>query len=353
MPELRNRPYSVDGEALQSYICRLAKANAYSYRRLSEFYNDETAALRSYVSGDRVKIRSLTQELCGQIDVQNLIDIWSYYKDDKELFDFSRIKLCPCCYKSGYNSISAKYWLKHLISCNSHGRLLIDKCSTCDADITFHTLAANQCLNCNALISDMKASETASDGFSTVLNEAFTSSQTPELFLNELQNISYKVLNQLKIVLLLVDVPSLSADKYWKKRRKLTIEDLLLYQTEGYKYIEDGVLLKDGIKRYVYSAYKSGKRDLSYILASFTRLEGAKGTQFFFDSLKEVIGELAEECPEISLSISWLERLYQIEETQLDSFIYLNHFDLYSSGSKKTINIKNLPIIFNNYKKKH
>ena len=352
MPQLNHRLYPIEGESLQSFICRLAYENNYSYQRLSEFYNDEVAALRSYVVSDRAKIRSLTQEFCGEIAVQNLIDIWSYYENDKELFDFSRIKLCPCCYKSCYNSISAKYWLKHLISCNTHKRLLIDKCPTCDTDITFHTLAVKQCIKCNAQISDMKVPETVGDGFSKILNDAFASAQTPELFLKELKNISYQVLNQLNVVLLLVDIPSLSSDKYWKKRRKLTIKDLLAYQTEGYRYIEDETVLKDGIKSFIYSAYDSGHKDLSYILASFTRLEGTKGTQFFFDSLKEVIVEIADECPEISLSISWLEKIYQIEETQLDSFIYLNHFDLYSSGSKKTINIKSLSIILNNYKRK-
>jgi hypothetical protein len=352
VPQLNHRLYPIKGESLQSFIARLAYANNYSYQRFSEFYNDRAAALRSYGIGDRARIRSLTQELCGEIEIQNLIDIWSYYENDRELFDFSRIKLCPCCYKTASSSISAKYWLKHIISCNNHQRLLIDRCSTCNTNITFHTLAVRQCLKCNTLISDMKAPEAEGDGFSKVLNEAFASVETPELFLKELKNISYQVLNQLKIVLLLVDIPSLSADKYWKKRRKLTIEDLLLYQTEGYKYIEDVALLKDKIKGFVFSEYKSGKRDLSYILSSFTRLDGAKGTQFFFDLLKEVIGELAEECPEISLSISWLEKFYQIEETRLDSFIYLNHFDLYSSGSKKTINIESLSIVLNNYKRK-
>lgn len=352
MPQLINRLYPIKGESLQSFIGRLAFENNYSYQRLSEFYNDEAGALRSYVVGDRAKIKALTQELCGQIDTQSLIDIWSYYENSKELFDFSRIKLCPLCYDSCSGSVSAKYWLKHLLICTTHGRLLIDKCSTCDACITFHSLAVNQCLKCNTLISDMKAPEAVGDGFSKVLSEAFTSAETPELFLKELKSSGYQVLNQLKVVLLLVDIPNLSADKYWKKRRKLTIEELSLYQTEGYKYIEDGIVLKDGIKNVIYSAYRSGKRDLSSILSSFIRLEGAKGTAFFFDALKELIGELVEECPEISLSINWLERFYHIEEFKLDSFIYLNHFDLYSSGSKKTISIKNLPLILNSYKRK-
>jgi hypothetical protein len=352
MPELRVRPYPLEGEALQSYICRLAKVNTYSYQKLSEFYNDEAAPLRSYTVDDRVKIISLTQELCGKVDIKNLIDIWSYYESDKELFDFSRIKLCPCCFKLDKNSVNAKYWLKHIVTCEIHEKLLIDQCTTCDADITLHSLATEHCIKCNTLISEMTTHHAICDGFSTRLNKAFMSVYTPVLFSNQLRNTCYPVLNQLKVVLLLVKIPNLSAEKYWKKRRKLTIEELHVYQTEGYKYISGEISITDGIKAYIRSAYAEGQKDLPSVLSRFTRLEGTVGTEFFFDELKGAIYELAKECPEYRLGISWLERLYQIDETLLDSFIYLNHFDLYLTGSKQSVALESFPLIINNFKSK-
>jgi hypothetical protein len=125
-----------------------------------------------------------------------------------------------------------------------------------------------------------------------------------------------------------------------------------VYQTEGYKYISGEISITDGIKAYIRSAYSAGKRDFPYVLRQFTRLEGTIGTQFFFDELKGVICGLAKECPEYQLGISWLERLYQIEKTLLDSFIYLNHFDLYLPGSKQSVALESFPLIINNFKSK-
>lgn len=351
MAELNDRPFPFPGEALQSYLCRLARTNRYSYQRFSEYYNDNAAPLRSYSVDDRAKISAVTQELCGEVKTTDLIDIWSYYKNDKELFDFARIKICPECYVAERNSISAKFWLKFIVSCDKHSLLLIDLCTTCKEKITFHSLSDGKCTACDTPIENMLSQPRESDGFSQIVNREFSDIDSNEGFNNKVATICHSINHQLKAALLLVNTLDLNPTYYWKKRRELTIEDLYQYQFEGFKFVENEPLLLETLGGYINDAYLAGERNLSQIFKRFAVVKLNEHTQFFYQALLSCIIDKSRSCPGYKVSIIWLESLLAIEKGQLRDFIDRQYNTLFITGAKNSIALSNLPTLLSEYYK--
>lgn len=350
MSELINKPYPVNGESLQSYVCRIAKANHYTFDLLSQHYADRAARFRSYDLADREKIREETQELCGAVDTSGLIDIWKLYKQHKEVLDFSKTKICVDCYREGRESVQAKFWSKHLVSCSAHNKILVDRCSECDTPITFHSLTNGECTNCNFPLKDITADDVVPDMISQQLAEAFKNVSSTSTFEGQLQEFGYPILNKIKLLLPLVNIPELPQDKFWKKRRSLSMNDLYLYQLAISKLLSNPELLEETLFDFIEGSMNGGV-SLVNATSSFTRLQDEVGGDFFFDTLKRILPRVAKAFPDMIASVSWLESLLGMMKDELNTCIKTSFPTKFCNGTQKTIYLRDLEYILAVYRK--
>lgn len=333
MTELINKPYPVDGESLQSFICRIASANHYSFHLLSQYYAENDARLRSYDANDRLTISEVTQKLCGNVDTSGLIDIWSYYQKYKEQLDFARLKFCPICFAENRHAVFAMNWLKYIVSCDKHGCLCIDSCKHCGEKITVHSLSAKKCIKCATSIDSMSYESVTVDNFSRVLGANFSSANDSNQFQTMLDNIGQQVMNQLKVAVVLIGSLDFPSDKYWKRRRSLTIKELHEYQLEASKVVQDQSSLLIVLDEFLGDAYEEGYRNLTKLMMPITRHASAIGVSQIFEYIKASLLELQHKYPDFYFSHSFLEVMYK------DKVV---HQRLPKKGSKQSIFLKQL-----------
>ena len=300
---------------------------------LSQYYAENAARLRSYDANDRLTISHVTQKLCGNVDTSGLIDIWSYYQKYKEQLDFARLKICPICIAENRNSVFAMNWLKYNVSCDKHGCLCIDSCAHCGEKITFHSLSAKKCLKCDTSIDSMSYENVTVDYFSRVISANFTSVNNSNQFQAALDNIGEQVLNQLQVAVVLIGRLDFPSDKYWKRRRSLTIKELHEYQLAASKVVKDQSSLLVVLDEFLGSAYDEGDWNLTKLMLPITRHSNAIGVSQIFKYIKISLLELQHKYPDFYFSHSFLDVMYK------DKVI---HQRLPKKGSKQSILLKQL-----------
>ena len=346
------RPFHKKGESFQSYVYRSARANGWTSDRLKQFLRLEVAPLYSYKAEDRQKIRDWLSNISGHTEVAALTDVWIFYNDCKEYFDFARIKVCPSCYSESSGAIPAYWYLRTYLVCLKHKKLLTDVCTCCDEKLTAETVIAGRCLNCHNDIASFDTEGAKPDIYSEKAYEVLYNCKTHEVFSAEVEHLYLPLLRSINI---LAPLTGLAAEIGYehKQRRFLSIKQLHRYQLACSELYQDREKLTEYLAEIVNEHVGAGSTNLGKIfLRQVKELEDIN-SRFFVHAVRNLVvsGKLVHE--ELIVTLSWIARLFEYDETTFVQHVEKESSSLIKRRPRENIQVIHVPEIISRFESKN
>ena len=346
------RPFIKKGESFQSYLYRCARANNWNENRLKQHLRSEVAQLNSYDANDRMQLKEWLCNISGRDEVSSLIDVWCFYSEFKEHFDFSRIKICPRCFKERKAIIPAYWYLRTYVVCAEHESLLTDICTKCDEKFTAESIIAGKCLNCHCDISNCDSDNAQPDFYSKKAYETLNSYISHEKFAVEIKSTYFPLLRSIDILAPLTGLVAEIGYEY-KQRRFLSIKQLHRYQLSCAELYQDRERLSECLARIVKDHADIGSTNLGHIFLKKAKDFKDVNSRFFVLAVKDLLmsGKLTQ--VDLTVTLSWLARLFDYEETTFVQYVEKEYSSIIKRVPRENIPVTNAPEIIFKFEAKY
>lgn len=329
---LLNRLFPKDGETLLSYHCRLAHGNSYSFNTFSTYITQSSARYQSNDASERSEIIRFTKKITNYDTVVDVIDIRSFYRINHPLFNFDEVKFCSLCFNENGGCVSGIHAFRHVLVCDKHMNLLIDKCTACGADFSAHTLSKRRCLECETPISAMRSKPVSVDATSAIFYAVFKDATTHKLFADALNALEYELNTKLVIASHLdwirkqPHLPNLVGyNQYMKQFKALSVQERYQAQQQLSHFLADDEAVMELLIDVFSAAAMEPGLEISDLLKGLDRYINSKGSEFITDKLKKVLMDCYSQFAHIDIKLGWVEKLFEISENALTAFIEDNH----------------------------
>ncbi|MGB2739721.1 MAG: TniQ family protein [Cognaticolwellia sp.] len=342
------RPFHKKGESFQSYVYRSARANGWTSNRLKEFLRLEVAPLYSYKTEDREKLKTWLSEASNCSAVLWLPDVWSCYNDLKESFDFSRLKVCPHCCEDNDGAMPAYWFIRQYLVCIKHNHLLIDSCQSCNEKFTADSFITGKCQNCSEKLVNFTSVHCEPDFYSKVIYQNLEHIDDNKAFISI---FSQDVLPKIKSLNALIPLTGLEEEigkNYWQ-RRFLNIDQLYQFQYASTLLSESNAELMSAIKKYINAHSSIGIKNLSKIFGGVNKYMQDADYFFYFDALKNLLLSREDEFEDLNVGLSWISKLFNIDETLLIDFIKTNYSHMLLKKPRPIIKVINIELIITKF----
>lgn len=346
------RPFHKKDESFQSYIYRAARANGWTENRLRSFLQLEVAPLYSYKAEDRQKIRNWFAKESSQIEIAALIDVWSFYSDFRECFDFTRIKVCPSCFRDSGGVVPAYWYLRTYLACANHKTLLTDVCTSCDEPLTFASLIEGCCLRCGDDIASLDVATVTPDMYSVKAYEYLNNCKEHEMFLMELKHSYIPLLRSINILAPLTGLVAKIGYEY-KQRRFLSLKQLHQYQLSCSTLYTDSEKLSDCLAKIVNEHITVGKTSLGKIFLKQVKELEDINSRFFVHAVRNLVMSEKLFHEELTVSLAWIARLFEYDEITFIQFVEKEYFSLIKRIPRENIQVINAPEIISIFESKN
>lgn len=346
------RPFIKKGESFQSYLYRCARANSWNENRLKQHLRSEVAQPNSYDSKNRTQLKEWLSNISGRDEVTSLIDVWCFYSEFKEHFDFSRIKICPRCFKERKAAIPAYWYLRTYLVCAEHESLLTDVCTNCDEKLTAESVIAGKCINCHCDISNFDSENARSDLYSEKAYETLNSCNSHEMFAVEIKSSYFPLLRSIDILAPLTGLAAEIGYEY-KQRRLLSIKQLYRYQLSCAELYQDREKLSECLVSIVNDHVSVGSTNLGKMFLKKMREFDDVNSRFFVLVVKDLLisGRLSQE--DLTVSLSWIARLFDYEETIFVQYVEKEYSSIIRRVPRENISVTNAPEIISRFESKY
>lgn len=333
------RPFYKKGDSFQSYVYRSARANGWTDNRLKQFLRLEVAPLYSYKAEDRQNLKSWLRNISERDEILALTDVWLFYSDFKQYFDFSRIKICPLCYTNSGVAIPAYWYLRTYLACSKHKILLTDICTCCDEKLTADSIIADRCLNCETKVADFKTENVDVDFYSQKAYELLNDCESHETFAAVFEHSYIPLLRSINILAPLTGLAAEIGYEY-KQRRFLSIKQLHRYQLSCSELYQDREKLTECLSEIVNEHVSDGSTNLGKIFLRQVKEVEDINSRFYVHAVRNLVmsGKLVHE--ELIASLSWIARLFEYDETK-----FVRHAEREFSSLIKRIPRENIQVI--------
>lgn len=336
---IKPRPYQ--DESFQSYIIRLCRVNGLCYANFSKYMQKKVASLKI----SQLKFRKLIVEhvslICGYIELQELVDIYSYKTNVNKVFNFTKIKICMKCYLE--NKKILNYWyFKYFFVCPKHEALLTEHCCKCKTMFTEDTFILNKCTGCDMPLNKLNVVNVKADKYSKMIYEGFNSVNFKTF--NENIDLVYSIHNEIQMLNSILN--------YFCYQRKINgrIFDVnntirFYHQQLGCSYLSDNkdelyFCILHIVNRYVqYNESKSVRKIFNFLNRGLNLI----GSKVIKDVLRELILSKEDVLYSYKIDQNWLEILFDIDKTKLNGVIFGNTKIYYSKIRYSDINT---PLLF-------
>ena len=342
------RPYIKNGESFQSYLYRCARVNRWTDDRLKQFLQREVAPLYSYNYEDRKKLKNWLSDISGIREVTSLTDVWFFYSELKEFFDFSRIKVCPSCYEENSRAIPAYWYLRTYLVCSKHKRLLTDICSSCGEKLTAESVIADRCLSCRIDIASFITKVAELDIYSNKAYEIFENCKTHEVFSRQLEHAYIPLQKSISILAPLTGLANEIGYEY-KQRRFISIEQLHQYQLLCSELYESSEKLSEYLVKIVNNSVANEKISLSSIFLKQTKDFEDKSASFFRYALRDLVLSAKLDHDKLTAGLSWVARLFAYDEIAFIQYVEREHSSVLERKSRKNTLVIHLAKIISRF----
>jgi hypothetical protein len=342
------RPYIKENESFQSYVHRIAKENGWTHNSLGDFLRSEVAPQYSYKPEDRLKIKHWVQVASKYNEVQKLPDVWGYYSDFRDYFDFKRHKICPCCYNETNGVIPAYWFIRQYLVCIKHKQLLIDECQRCNEKLTSETFIKGECKGCSEKLDNFTGDHCEADVYSQTIFEQLKSINDDKEFISVFQECTLPVIKSLNVLTPLTGLEYSIGKSYWQ-RRFLTIENLYSYQSDCSPLYESGKELTSRIISFINAHLSNGINYAGKIFVKADKYVKDDTYTFYFSTLRRVLLSEKNEIEGLTVGLTWTSKLFNLDETLFINFTKDNYKDLLLKNTKPAISISNLQLIISNF----
>lgn len=342
------RPYIKDGESFQSYLYRCARLNSWTDNRLKQFLRAEVAPLYSYKADDREKLKNWLSNISGRSKVSSLIDVWLFYSNFKEYFDFSRFKICPSCYAESSRVIPAYWHLRAYLVCSEHKTLLTDICTSCGENLTPESVISGKCLSCHTDIADFSTKRVKPDMYSNVAYDVFESCKAQEIFSRELERSYIPLLKSISILAPLTGLATEIGYEY-KQRRFLSIEQLHQYQFSSSELYQSSEKLSECLLKVVNNCVSVGRVSLANIFLKKAKDFEDDDGSFFRQAIRELIMSEKLDYEELTAGLSWVARLFKYDEKAFIQFVEKEYSSLIMRKPRENVLVLHLPEVIKTF----
>jgi hypothetical protein len=344
---VRVRP--LKNESLQSYCMKLAQSNGYHFSAFCTQIGKESKRYKSTKIDDRKEIVQLITDISGYEEVGDVVDFQACYKTHKSFVDYARIKICPKCIK---NHDLPLYWsLKTYIVCVDHQIPMIDKCSSCNSNITEESLIKSCCIECLTPLNEMSSDKVKIDHYSEMCHTAFSTFQGDTLaFTNTIENTLRLGLEEL---IILKHVYGELCGQYRaqeKKRRLFSLGELREKQLACGVIAQDINNVRGALVKYAELKILAGHINLGSAFIEVIQMfkyQGAKRVKEVFES---ILFSPPKEIDNIGVGINWLEKYFDIPPDNLVDVVKnsCSNFILKTQG-RESILLKDVKLVVETY----
>jgi len=341
------RPKVNPEESLQSYLIRLAQANGYKYSAFSSAITANSKPHRSFKADDRRIIQSLIAQISDPNAIE-LTDVWECASYNKNLFDYTRTKICLDCYNDK-EILPPRWRLRNYLCCSQHKVLLIDCCSKCEEKFEEDTFVKGYCLSCELPINEMQTKSVPNE-----LCSIDTQSMLDTFVGNTAKFCSFIDIN-LKQHYFNTHLCSIMLNEIndnhlpFSHRRSYSISELYDFYAQIFSLLNNGCLknlICDYLRKMKLVKGKAFGTALSSIYSDVISEEG----KIFKTEITNVLMNPPPDMSNWPVHVKWIEKFFNIPSDALKNLVTseLEEYELKIQGST-SISIKDVNILLSEY----
>ena len=264
--------------------------------------------LKSSKEQDRSVIIDNLQRLTGFNDLQELFDCRSVPSKFRKLFDYQVQKFCTTCLIDSYH-IRANWDYKNYVACHIHNTPLELLCDNCQSLLSTESLMNRVCAKCAGAISLKKGLPISTEPVSGLIANAMNDVE---------KNVTEKLImieSKLHLIEPYFRLQFNGSIKAVRDIRKSNIQDFISIQSKAYQLQYEPSKSAELLADQFNDVSKSST--LSSIIHKYSSVVNEPNKHKFSNVLKSAVTHHKLNDSEQELTINFISKLWQIDESKL------------------------------------